>query len=173
MSYSTCQYSSVSLFSSTGKICCHPLAKSPFSLVSNLFHTHTHTHSHTHLTLAPPTSLAPPTLSMPPIRTSSSAAPDAANAMAMAAMFRGLHPPDGSFPNFLPPPGFPPFHPQLPGGEFRPRMPPFHGGPPPFPLLPGGPLDVPGMLPPPLDDRGLPLPPELGMFYFTTHHNSV
>ena len=111
---------------------------------------------------APPSSLPPP-FSVPPpgLRTSTSAGHDVA---AMAAMLGGLRPPDGPFPNFpLPPPGFPPpFHPQLPGSEFRPR-PPFHGGPPPFPLLPGGPLDVPGMLPPHLDDRGLPIHPDIGL----------
>ena len=30
-------------------------------------------------------------------------------------------------------------------------------------MLPGGPLDVPGMLPPHLDERGLPIHPELGL----------
>lgn len=105
-----------------------------------------------------PSSLPPPMFTVPPIRTSASSGHDAANAMA-AAMLGGLRPHEGPFPNFpLPPPGFPPpFPPQLAGGDFRPRMPPFHGGPPPFPLLPGGPLDVPGMLPPHLEDRGLPM----------------
>ena len=90
----------------------------------------------------------------------------------MAAMLRGLRHPEPHFPNFIPPPGFPPpFHPQLPGSEFRPRI-PFHGGPPPpFPLLPGGPLDVQGMLPPHLDERGLPMHPDLGLpgMYISLH----
>ena len=117
------------------------------------------------ITTAPPSSLPPPHFSVPPpgpIRTSTSAGHDVANAM--AAMLGGFRPPDHPFPNFLPPPAFPPpFHPHIPGSDFRPRVPPFHGGPPPFSLLPGGPLDVPGMLPPHLEDRGLPMHPDLGL----------
>lgn len=124
------------------------------SSFSSIFTSHT----------AAPSSLPPPLLTAPPgaIRTSASSGQDVANAMA-AAMLSGLRPHDAHFPNFpLPPPGFPPpFPPQLPGGDFRPRMPHFHG-PPPFPLLPGGPLDVPGMLPPHLEDRGIPMH-ELGL----------
>lgn len=107
----------------------------------------------------PPSSLPPPAFGLPPPGFPGPPVQD--NVAAMAAML-GMRPPEAPGQSIMPPPVLPgmlPFPPHgfpggLPGHEGLPP-PPFPGLPPPFPI----PME--GHGPIPLDERGIPLPPDM------------